>query len=132
MQQATGSDVLKVKYALDDMVSIKLLLLNKYSVQILSEIIFQKRIVLSKRRYVFMALSPAFSVGIALPDKYGLMVANITIKNIASYKDGLLKTRNWAVHPDWYLQTFYMLHNKNTSFLGFIVATTAEKNRKKS
>ncbi|XP_044255106.1 voltage-dependent calcium channel subunit alpha-2/delta-3-like [Tribolium madens] len=79
VQQVTGSDILKVKYALDNM----------------------KRIVLSKRRYVFMALGSAFSVGIALPDKYGLMVANITIKNIANYKGGLLQTKNWAVHPDW-------------------------------
>jgi hypothetical protein len=83
VQNDSGSNILNVKFALDDM----------------------KRIVLSTRRYVYTSLGDAFRVGIALPEDYGLMVVNI--KNTANYERGLLKTKNWAVHPDWYSRIRY-------------------------
>lgn len=48
---------------------------------------------------MFTDLGPAFSVGIAIPDKYGLMV--VDIKNFKNYGKDLLTAQNWSVHPDW-------------------------------
>jgi hypothetical protein len=93
VQNDSGSNILNVKFALDDMVRAEMKTFRVFSS------FLQKRIVLSTRRYVYTSLGDAFRVGIALPEDYGLMVVNI--KNTANYERGLLKTKNWAVHPDW-------------------------------
>jgi hypothetical protein len=99
VQNDSGSNILNVKFALDDMVRAEMKTFRVFSS------FLQKRIVLSTRRYVYTSLGDAFRVGIALPEDYGLMVVNI--KNTANYERGLLKTKNWAVHPDWYSRIRY-------------------------
>ncbi|CAH0560861.1 unnamed protein product [Brassicogethes aeneus] len=59
-----------------------------------------KRVVLSEREYFLTKLGP-FTLGIALPAKYGKIKVQENAKQFFATAIGLLKTKNWKVHPDW-------------------------------